>query len=120
MAGRHTHYIILTFGKMSHIKSIKINHALQLSGQLVWIITGAPGPDFRPEHDLPMEVMITDIHGTQLAGQILEGVRTRLIDIDPDICRAATGLGNAMFIGQQPVGNMARMVAVWKIQTHTL
>lgn len=121
MAVSLNHCIILTFSKMSHIKTIKVTHQLQLQHPECWIITGCPGPDFRPEIDVPMDVVVRDPAGNELTGRLTDWVTTRLLDIDPHICLMATGFGNAMYIGMQPVRNMSRMITVWKIkknQTH--
>jgi hypothetical protein len=62
-----------------------------------------------------MQVEIIDPNGNRASGSMVDGAKTKLVDIDPTICQMATGLGNAMFIGSHPAASIDKSIIVWKI-----
>jgi hypothetical protein len=78
-------------------------------------ITSLPKSELKLE-DFPIEVAFQLPDGKQLDGQLVDAAKYRILDLPHELTRAATGLGNAMFIGnallQHKKENVEMMV--WK------
>ena len=81
-------------------------------------ITSLPKSKLKLE-DFPIEVVFQLPDGKQHKGQLVDAARYPILDLPHELIRAATGLGNAMFMGnallQHKKENVEMMV--WKGKT---